>query len=477
MSYNNGSKKCDIVDKVRKFLKSKTFIYIILSIIGIIVVSLIVLLVLALSLKINGKDRVYISYNKEYVEKGATFKILGKDLSKSIKIDSNVKKGKVGSYKVIYKINYLFVTIKKERIVNIIDQISPTLTLAGENKINICPGKEYEEEGYLALDEYDGDLTSKVVVKRLDNEIIYEVSDTSKNKEKVTRELIRVDEEAPKLVLNGSQTLYIRNGSRYIESGYSVSDNCDENIEVKVDGSVDTNHDGKYKLTYTATDIKGNKTVLERNVIVYTDNRIGLIYLTFDDGPSGSGTTAQILDVLKNEGVKATFFVTGSGPDYLIRREYDEGHIVALHTNTHNYGYLYASVDNYYEDLNSVKNRVYNITGVNTRIIRFPGGSNNTVSNHYSSGIMDILTKDVMDKGYIYYDWNVTSGDAGSCSTASCVYSNVVRGLSKDRINMVLMHDIKWYTANAIGDIIRYGKENGYVFDTINENTPQIRFK
>ena len=90
---------------------------------------------------------------------------------------------------------------------------------------------------------------------------------------------------------------------------------------------------------------------------------------------------------------------------------------------------------------------------------------------------MDILTKDVMDKGYIYYDWNVTSGDAGSCSTASCVYSNVVRGLSKDRINMVLMHDIKWYTANAIGDIIRYGKENGYVFDTINENTPQIRFK
>ena len=477
MRYTNGSKKCDIVCRIKQILKNKVFIILSLSIISVIIVGLIGYLISFSSLKINGKNRVYISYNEEYKDQGASFKLFNLDLSKGIKTKNNVKTGVVGSYKVTYKVKYLFFNVKKARTVNIVDNVAPKITLNGENKINICPGKEYEEEGYEAIDEYDGNLTSKVFVERSDNEIAYQVSDSSKNKEKVFRELIRVDEEAPKLVLKGSQTTYIRNGSKYNEYGYNVSDNCDENIEVLINGSVDTSKDGTYTLSYTAKDISGNETKLERKVVVYTDNRIGIIYLTFDDGPSGAGTTEQILNVLRDEGVKATFFVTGSGPDSLIRREYDEGHTVALHTNTHNYSYVYSSVDNYYADLNAVRTRVYNITGEYSNVIRFPGGSNNTVSNRYSPGIMDTLTKDVMDKGYIYFDWNISSGDAGSCSTPSCVYSNVIRGLSKDRINIVLMHDIKWYTANAIKDIIMYGKENGYVFDVINESTYQVKFK
>ena len=200
----------------------------------------------------------------------------------------------------------------------------------------------------------------------------------------------------------------------------------------------------------------------------------GTIYLTFDDGPR-NGTTNVILDILKEEGVKATFFVTNGGPDELIKREYDEGHTVALHTASHDYATVYASVDAYFNDLNIVSTRVKNITGEESKIIRFPGGSSNTVSRHYCVGIMSTLTQLVLERGYRYYDWNVSSGDAaGGTVTKEMVYSNVVNSLSRDRINVVLMHDIKPYTRDALRDIIRYGKENGYTFERITPATQMV---
>ena len=196
--------------------------------------------------------------------------------------------------------------------------------------------------------------------------------------------------------------------------------------------------------------------------------------MTFDDGPN-EGTTNVILDVLKSEGVKATFFVTCNGPDYLIKRIYDEGHTVALHTCTHNYANIYSSVDNYFADLNRISTRVKNITGYDAKIIRFPGGSSNTVSRNYQIGIMSTLTGMVLDKGYRYFDWNVDSMDASSSRSASDVYYNVVGSLSHSRSNVVLMHDIKQMTKDAIYDIINYGKNNGYSFARLEPDTYMIR--
>ena len=87
---------------------------------------------------------------------------------------------------------------------------------------------------------------------------------------------------------------------------------------------------------------------------------------------------------------------------------------------------------------------------------------------------MSRLTQEVLNRGFKYYDWNVSSGDAGSTTEASGVYSNVVNGLRHDRVNMVLMHDIKPYTRDAIRDIIRYGKNNGYRFEKITMDTEMI---
>ena len=90
---------------------------------------------------------------------------------------------------------------------------------------------------------------------------------------------------------------------------------------------------------------------------------------------------------------------------------------------------------------------------------------------------MSILTKEVLNRGYRYYDWNVSSGDATSDPrvTSDVIYNNVVSRLSKDRVNMVLMHDVKPYTRDALRRIIRYGKENGYTFDKITMSTEMIR--
>ena len=199
-------------------------------------------------------------------------------------------------------------------------------------------------------------------------------------------------------------------------------------------------------------------------------------FLTFDDGPSA--VTSKILDTLKQENIKASFFVLGSNVEArpeMVKRMYDEGHTVALHTASHKYATVYASVDAYFNDLNIVSNRVKRITGQTSKIVRFPGGSSNTVSRHYCKGIMTTLSSELFNRGYRYYDWNVDSGDAYKARTKEAVYKNVTSNLSKNKANVVLMHDIKTWTRDALRDIIRYGKDNGYTFEAIDMNTHMVR--
>ena len=295
----------------------------------------------------------------------------------------------------------------------------------------------------------------------------------------VPAKIIKEDKTPPQITLNGkNETIY--KGTSYQDKGASVTDNCDNNLNIKTSGTVDTNKIGTYTITYEVTDLSGNVSSVKRTVKVIEkpaqSSKPGVIYLTFDDGPN-EGTTNVILDILKEENVKATFFVTGKGPDYLIQREYNEGHTVGLHTYSHNYQSVYSSANNYYQDLYQIQNRVKNLTGYESKIIRFPGGSSNTVSKKYSSGIMTYLTKDVVNKGFKYYDWNISSGDAGETTSSSGVYNNVIKSLSKNRSNIILMHDIKPYTRDALRDIINYGKNNGYTFEKITINTPMVTHK
>ena len=451
------------------------------------ILFIIFILYINIGIRLNGEKNITLNYKEEYIEEGANANFFGNHNDK-ITIDGEVDSTKLGDYLITYKYKLGPFTFKTKRSVKVVDKEAPVITLVGEKDNNSCPTTNYIEEGYTATDNYDGDLTSQVERTEEENKIIYTVKDSNDNVTTVERTISLIDEKQPTLELVGGTSITATKGYKYQERGYKVSDNCDKDLKVKVTGNVDTSKLGTYTLTYEVTDNSGNTTKVERTVKVVeysapvVDTTPGVIFLTFDDGPSGSGSTEKILNILKQEDVKATFFVTGSGPDSLIIREHNEGHVVALHTYTHSYKDIYISEEAYFADLDKVHDRVQKLTGVDARVIRFPGGSNNTVSNSVNKGIMSILRQDVKDKGYNYFDWNVDANDAGKCAAKGvadrkkCVYDNVTKGLSKKRRNIVLMHDIKSYTADALEDIIKYAKANNYSFEVLTYETSPIRF-
>jgi len=424
---------------------------------------------------LNGKSSMTLNYMDKYVERGYSAKYFKKDLTSNVKVDGKVNTKKLGTYKVTYKVKKGIFTRTVTRKVVVKDIEKPKLDVTSDD-LYLCPGDEVVPEKIKATDNYDGDLSNKVENIIDSDKITYKVKDSSGNITEVSRKIIFKDIEKPTVTLNGNDTIYLYVGDSFDDPGVTTTDNCDSKISerVKTEGNVDTNTVGNYEVKYIVTDEGGNSTELVRKVVVSEKNKNGTIYLTFDDGPN-SGTTNVILDILKEEGVSATFFVTNKGPDELIKREFDEGHTVALHTASHDYSIVYASVDSYFNDLYSVQERVKRITGEESKIIRFPGGSSNTVSRKYCNGIMSTLTQEVQNRGFKYYDWNLSSGDAaGGSPTADQIYNNVVNSLRKDRANMVLMHDIKTYTRDALRNIIRYGKDNGYRFEKITMSTDMV---
>ena len=176
------------------------------------------------------------------------------------------------------------------------------------------------------------------------------------------------------------------------------------------------------------------------------------VYLTFDDGPSP--VTEQILDILRQYDVKATFFVVGrvdeaSGNIY--RRIVDEGHTLAMHSYTHNYAQIYESLDSFQADMHKLQNLLYEETGVWCKVFRFPGGSSNAASRVD----MDELTAYLDREEITYYDWNVYGGDDIS---PEIMQSNVFANVEKYDNAIILLHDAsdKEETVAALPGIIEY---------------------
>lgn len=363
----------------------------------------------------------------------------------------------------------------------------PYINLRGNENITINVNDKYVDMGADAYNIFNNkryivNVENNVNYKKVGKyKVVYSTKFLVFNIKK-SRIVNVVDNIAPKIELNGTNEIYIFLGDKYEEFGYTVQDNYDTEVKVSVIDNVNTLKIGTYNVDYIAIDSSKNKSVVSRKVNVIKKEDIeneytkGVIYLTFDDGPNDKYTPI-ILDTLKEENVKATFFVTMKGSDAILKREYDEGHSIGLHTAYHQYNYVYSSVDNYFKDLSIVNNRVEKIIGEKSKIIRFPGGSSNTVSRRYTKGIMTSLTKEVINRGYHYFDWNISSGDAGEAHSANDVYNNVINNLDINGINMILMHDVNPNTASALKNIIRYGKEKGYRFQRITYDTKMITHK
>ena len=201
-----------------------------------------------------------------------------------------------------------------------------------------------------------------------------------------------------------------------------------------------------------------------------------IVYLTFDDGPN-SYTTPKVLNILKKNHVKATFFeLRPASYDFkFTKRVIDEGHTLALHGYKHKYYEIYKSEKVYKGNLDKLRNLFFKKFGVWCTVSRFPGGSSNTVSR-YNKGIMTRLTKKLDGWGYHYFDWNVDSEDAGGARNPQQTFHNVTSELCKGRGNVVLMHDFYGNdkTINALDKMIKYGKKHGYVFLPITASTDAV---
>ena len=335
------------------------------------------------------------------------------------------------------------------------------------------------EDGYSAYDNVDGDITDKVEVEVRNSKVYYSVVDSSGNKRTKIRNIEYEDNEKPTINLVGGDTVYVYKNQEYKDRGYTASDNCDGDITDKVNviNNVDTNKDGEYNISYSVVDTFGNKNTISRKVIVYSDiSKIPkngkVIYLTFDDGPGCY--TESILNVLDEYNVKATFFVTNQFSSYqnLIKKEYENGHSIAVHTYSHNYGKIYESVDNYVDDFNQMNQIIFEQTGTYTKMFRFPGGSSNTISR-FNKGVVSDIAKTMIDKGYIYFDWNIDSTDT-KYKDSEKIYQNVIDEIEKHDNSVVLMHDIKKANIESVRKIINYGLENGYTFLGLDESSPEV---
>ena len=312
------------------------------------------------------------------------------------------------------------------------------------------------------------------------------MSDSSENETQEERVVHVADTTAPQITLSGNENTYVEIGSTYEEPGYTAQDNCDGDVtdDVKTSGKVDTSKEGQNTIKYTVSDSAGNEATVERNVMVYDPQSASemtptdkVVYLTFDDGPGKY--TQQLLDVLDKYSVKATFFVTNTEPDYqdMIAKEAAAGHTVAIHSASHDYQKIYQSTDAYMADLYEMNDIIKAQTGKGADIIRFPGGASNTVSAKYCKGIMTQLVSLVETNGFQYCDWNISSGDAGETKDTDDVYNNVISGIQKHKVSVVLQHDIKKFSVDAVERIIQWGQANGYTFLPLTPTTEMVHHK
>lgn len=400
----------------------------------------------------GSKDAVVIDDSKVNINKLGTYTIIYKYHGKEYPIKVNVKDTTPPSFDTVPVTIEAGIKIKPDKLVKNIKDATNT-TVRFKEDYDFRDKGEYDV-GVIVADAGGNETEKNVIVKV-------------------------VKDEVPPKISNLQPLDIVEGGKLSLKKGVSVEDDHDPSPKLSVNSSnVDVNKPGSYKVSYTATDRSGNTVTLQRTVNIVKpigttkENKKKIVYLTFDDGPSEN--TKKILDILDKYNVKATFFVTGNGKKYnhLIKVAHDKGHTIALHTYTHDYEKVYKSEKAYFEDLNKLENMVKGIIGYSPKYIRFPGGSSNTVSRAYKKGLMTKLTKEVLNRGYQYYDWNCDSTDAsGSEVAVGTLVKNAT--MCKEKNINILFHDTdaKNTTVDSLPKIIKKYKKRGYIFKAIDENS------
>ena len=214
-------------------------------------------------------------------------------------------------------------------------------------------------------------------------------------------------------------------------------------------------------------------------IVQVSDSQNRKVYLTFDDGPSIY--TDEILDILSLYEVKATFFVVGQEDEKLwpmYQRIVEEGHSIGMHSYSHKYTEIYASLDSFKADTEKIQNYIWDRTGVECSLYRFPGGSSNSIGKEHMQEFIAYLD----EEGITYYDWNVTSEDAtGVTLTIDELVENSTSELEKYNSAYILLHDssTKYSTVQALPRIIEeiLAMDNTEIVPITEESVPVQQIK
>lgn len=234
----------------------------------------------------------------------------------------------------------------------------------------------------------------------------------------------------------------------------------------------ETEEDGGVSVTLSYSDVE---TGIDSPENMAEEGDVHEVYLTFNGSPTEN--TDAILDELAEYGVKATFFVNGDDSEEaapIYQRIVDEGHTLGMNSYCNQYSTIYESVDAFCEDYEKLSDLLVDVTGVKSLYYRFPGGSSNEISNVDMVEFVRVLN----ENGIVYFDWNVSAGDASSDCTADDIVENVTSGVSKYKTSVVLLHDgdDKTATVEAIGPLIEALTEMDAQILPIDEDTTVIQY-
>lgn len=471
----------------RSYKRKKAAVIVVITLIYLVIVSAAAVIIddRHVEITVFGDEEQLAEVGVDYADPGAEAYSTGNLFGRGkhpvpIRTESGVNSMKIGDYTVKYSADAFGRSAESYRSVHVRDTTPPLITLDHEEGYQASWLVGYKEEGYSAVDNFDGDLTDKVVRTEGDGVVYYSVVDSSGNESSVER-VIEYGISEPMIRLTGGEEVDIGASFTFVDPGYEATDESGNDLTsyVQVTGEVIPYRVGSYELNYCIMNEQGETATARRKVNIVPQEKVPTvipeektIYLTFDDGPGPY--TGALLDVLARYGAKATFFVTGNDPDYndMIGRAFREGHAIGVHTYTHDYWKIYASEKAFFEDFRAAEDLIYEQTGSYTKLFRFPGGSSNTVSRNYNAGIMSRLAQLMGDMGYVYFDWNVDSGDAlGGAKSSYEVANNVAAGCSENVVNVVLQHDTKGFSVDAVATILNWGRNHGYTFKALDESS------
>lgn len=289
---------------------------------------------------------------------------------------------------------------------------------------------------------------------------------------------------APRIELIDGAEIEQLCGRPFADPGYKAfdADGSDRTDCVRVSGEVTCWKVGSYELRYTLT--VEEQTLAEcirtvrvvPNTLPETVPTEKVIYLTFDDGPCEN--TPELLDVLAKYDAKATFFIVGNRDEdelAILPRIAEEGHALGVHAYWHQYGHIYQSQKNFFEDFMAAQEVIYRYTGSYATLSRFPG------STRTASGLKadldngyETLTQMMHDMGVRFYDWSVQIEDKQN--GAEGTFINFKIGVPKADIPIVLQHDTRYYSVRAVEKMLQWGLENGYTFKALDTTVPEIHF-